>query len=84
MIKEESEIRSMFIYWVNTFKPDPISRRILSMLVDLYIDNNHAPLWDKFNGLIKNESYELAHIFHDCMISIGIVSIRLKRERGEQ
>ena len=65
-------IRRSFLEWVAKFAPDHVSRIVLASLLDKYQNGNKAPVFLKYKQLIEDEHYELATIFRDCLIYVGI------------
>lgn len=65
-------VRRSFLEWVAKFEPDHISRRVLASLLDKYQNGNKEPLFLKYKQLIEDEHYELATIFREFLIYVGI------------
>ena len=65
-------VRRSFLAWVGEYKPDHVSKIVLSSLLDKYQNGYKEPLFSKFKQLIDSEHYELAAIFRDCLIYVGI------------
>ena len=62
----------LFSDWINFYKPDYVSKRVLSILVNEYISGDEDALFGKFNQLIKSEFYQLCVTFRDCFDFIGL------------
>ena len=71
-IAGEACVRHSFLLWVEEYKPDNVSRLVLSSLLDKYSKGNNLPLFEKFKQLVDDEHYKLAIIFRDCLEYIGI------------
>ena len=65
-------VRCSFLWWVSEYKPDYVSKIVLSSLLDKYQKGDKEPLFAKFKQLIEDEQYKLATIFRDCFIYVGI------------
>jgi len=65
-------VRCSFKAWVEEYKPDYISRTVLSSLLDKYKNGNKEPLFLKYKQLIDDEHYKLSKIFRDCLVHVGI------------
>lgn len=65
-------VMRLFSDWIDFYKPDYISKIVLSSLLNKYISGNKDALFGKFDQLIKSESYQLCAIFRDCFNFIGL------------
>lgn len=59
----QTNIRHCFFSWVTAYKPDTISRLVLSSLIEKYAQGNEDALFEKMNQLIISENYRLCAIF---------------------
>lgn len=65
-------VRRSFLEWVSYRSPDRVSKIVLARLLDKYQNGDKEPLFAKFKQLIDDEHYNLAEIFKDCLIYVGI------------
>ena len=65
-------IRRSFLSWIESYKPDHVSKIVLSELLGKYENGDKESLFKKFKQLIDDEHYKLAEIFRDCLIYIKI------------
>ena len=65
-------VRSNFLRWVDEFKPDFVSRRVLGLLVDKYAIGGVDALFGKMKQLERGEHYRLCVIFKSMFDSMKI------------
>ena len=65
-------VKRSFRAWVSEYKPDYVSKIVLSSLLEKYQNGDKEPLFLKFKQLIESEHYKLAEIFKACLTYIGI------------
>lgn len=65
-------VRRSFLQWVDEFKPDFVSRRVLGLLIGKYASGDVDVLFGKMKQLERDEHYRLCVIFKSMFDSMKI------------
>lgn len=65
-------VRRSFLRWVDEFKPDFVSRRVLGLLIGKYASGDIDALFGKMKQLERDEHYRLCVIFKSMFDSMKI------------
>lgn len=62
----------MFWSWLEKYKPDMVTRKVMMGLMYKYEEGDKESLFGKMKQLISTENYELCAIFHDMFTYTGL------------
>lgn len=68
----QAVVRRSFLLWVGKYKPDFVSRSVLSLLTEKYGSGDKDALFGKMKQLEEGEHYELCSMFKNMFDSMNL------------